>query len=336
MKISLKLSFIMLLLLFLFSHKLSKAKKHIVIEIDISGRIGNRGPAIFVQGINNVLPYRTNYCQFIAVKNIYPIYRRNKSNYFYLPNPRLSEESFKRLVTLKKVNKLLLGPIFVPNHWIYFPNKNIWKEKRFREILRAVKGIVVHSNRVRDHLAKKSNTIDLINKFKIVRPCTNLKPKNVNSFDNRIIDIILFEKYGAFNRQKQANQLYNLFINSSFKIKRILYGNYTKDLILKLANNSKFIIYFSFFDTGAIGLKEIQNFGVFSFSHQQDLVISKKTGFYIPELANENNIVIAYKKIIKNIEVIIKKRPNIKIISKINQEINKCQNSLNDLCKSLL
>ena len=37
--------------------------------------------------------------------------------------------------------------------------------------------------------------------------------------------------------------------------------------MVELANNSKFIVYFSFFDTGAIDLKEIQNHGVFTFSH---------------------------------------------------------------------
>ena len=42
----------------------------------------------------------------------------------------------------------------------------------------------------------------------------------------------------------------------------------------ELAYNSKYIIYFSFYDTGAIGLKEIQNYGVFAFSHQKDLVIN--------------------------------------------------------------
>ena len=105
--------------------------------------------------------------------------------------------------------------------------------------------------------------------------------------------------------------------------------------MVELANNSKFIVYFSFFDTGAIDLKEIQNQGVFAFSHQKDLVI-RKTGFYIPELTNENDMKEEYINIMKKIEIILNKHSNTQLIAKINQEINKCQNAFDDLCKSLL
>ena len=100
-----------------------------------------------------------------------------------------------------------MGPAFVPILWKNFPNNNIWKERRFSEILKDVKGIVVHSNRVRDHLAKKSNISQyFFKKFIIARPCTNLKPKFVNSFQNRSIDILFFEKFVDLNRTKQAYQ----------------------------------------------------------------------------------------------------------------------------------
>ena len=102
-----------------------------------------------------------------------------------------------------------------------------------------------------------------------------------------------------------------------------------------LANNTKFIIYFSFFDTGAIALKEIQNYGVFAFSHQRELIIHNETGFYVPELADEYDMNKAYKIIMKKIEIITNLNPNAQTIAKINQEINKCQNALNDLCENL-
>jgi hypothetical protein len=44
----------------------------------------------------------------------------------------------------------------------------------------------------------------------------------------------------------------------------------------------------------------------------------------------------AYKIIMKKIEIILKLNPNALLFAKINQEINKCQNALNDLCESLL
>jgi hypothetical protein len=224
----------------------------------------------------------------------------------------------------------------VPIFWRRFPNKKIWKERRFSEILKQVKGIAVHSKRVRNYLSKRSNTVNLLNKFIIIRPCTNIKPKNIKPFLKREIDILFFEKYKDLDYSQQGAQILNLFYNTSKKIERLKYGNYTKEKMKYLANNSKFIIYFSFFDTGAIGLKEIQNYGVFAFSHQKDLIIHKDTGFYVPELANKKDINKAYKIIMKKIEIITNLYPNTKLFAKINQKINKCQNALNDLCESIL
>lgn len=102
-----------------------------------------------------------------------------------------------------------------------------------------------------------------------------------------------------------------------------------------LANNTKFIIYFSFFDTGAIGLKEIQNYGVFTFSHQREFIIHNDTGLYVPELSDNKNMSQAYKIIMNKMEKVINLSPNALSNANINQEINKCQNALNDLCKSL-
>ena len=162
-----------------------------------------------------------------------------------------------------------------------------------------IKGVVVHSDRVKKHLSHSSNTTDIISKFKIVRPCTNLSPKKLKNFENRTIDILFFEKYADLNRQNQATQIINLFKNTTIKINKLIYGNYSKEEMKKLANNSKFIIYFSFFDTGAIGLKEIQNYGVFAFSHQKDLIIDKRTTFFIPELANKHNMRPAFNRIME-------------------------------------
>ena len=201
--------------------------------------------------------------------------------------------------------------------------------------MKHVKGIAVHSERVVNYLSKRSNTINLINKFKIIRPCTNIKPKNIIPFIKRKIDILFFEKYSDFDQSQKGIQFLNLLKNSSKKIERLKYGNYTKKEIEYLANNTKFIIYFSFFDTGAIGLKEIQNYGVFAFSHQRELIIHNNTGLYVPELMNNKDMIQAYKIIMKKIEIVTNLNPNAQSIAKINQEINKCQNALNDLCQNL-
>ena len=270
-----------------------------LIEVNISESEGERGPSKFIKGIKDILPYYSSgKCFFISSNDIKPINGKNKSDFFFLPTARFSNIIYNKWINIGKVNRLILGPIFVPLFWGLFPNKRIWYEERFPEILQSVKGIGVHSTRVRDYLAKRSNTTDKINKFIIIRACTNLGPKKVKPFNKRTIDILLFEKYADLNRKAQANKLYNYFRSSSKKIIKLIYGKYNRNLMIKLANNAKFIIYFSFYDTGAIGLKEIQNYGVISFTHQKEFVISNDTSFFVPELADKDNIEPAYKIIL--------------------------------------
>lgn len=300
--------------------------------VDVSLRNSVRGPGSFINGIDQVLPFFWGKCSFFSSS-----YLNNSSipDVYFIPYPRFNEKKFDQLVVNGLVNKLILGPIFVPKKWNTFPHPKIWMERRISDILNLTKGIAVHSERVREYLTRRSNNFKNIKKFKIVRPCSNFKPKNINSFVKRKIDILFFEKYADLNRRKQGAQLLNLLKNTSKTIESIKYGSYDKQIINNLANNSKFIIYFSFFDTGAIGLKEIQNFGVISFSHQKEFVIDKESSFYIPELASLNNIEIAFNKIMTIIENISKSNIRTELIAKKNQIVNKCENSLIDLCKSL-
>ena len=223
---------------------LKQEKNKFLIEVDISSsKKGNRGPSKFVRGIKEILPYNINNCTFIPLNNIFLINKINRANYFFLPYSQITESIYDNLVKNNMINKILIGPCFVPCFWNSFPDNNIWKERRFSEILKNVKGVVVHSNRVKDYLAQKSNVSeDLITKFKIVRPCTNLKPKNINSFKNRSNDIIFFEKFADLNRKIQADKLLEFFKHSSLKVETLVYGNYTESQMMNLANNSKFII----------------------------------------------------------------------------------------------
>ena len=84
-----------------------------------------------------------------------------------------------------------MGPIFVPKNWNLFPNKKVWKERKFIDILNLTKGIAVHTTRVRDYLSNKTKTIKMKQKYIIIRPCTSLKPTKIKSFKDRKIDITL-------------------------------------------------------------------------------------------------------------------------------------------------
>ena len=310
----------------------NKLLNRILIEFDTSAINSHGGPGSFVKGLYKFLPFSSDNCIFISSSFINFIYN---FDYYYLPIPKFNRNNFDKLAKMNLIKKYILGPTFVPNKWESFPNTSDWKEEKFSEILNLSKGIVVHSNRVKNYLSQKSNTTNNIRKFKIIRACSNLKPKKINSFQKRKIDLLFFEKYSDVDHSNQGKILLSLFRQTNKNIISIKYGTYTKKSIKSLANNSKFVVYFSFYDTGAIGLKEIQNYGVFCFTHQMDLVIDNETSFFIPELTNQKDMYPAFKKIIGIIERISSKNPNSQLIAKRNQFINNCQNALKDLCESL-
>ena len=247
----------------------------------------------------------------------------------------MSEKTFERWKFYKRAQALLLGPCFVPNFWSRFPMDIYWKERRFREVLLTIKAVVVHSTRVRDHLASRSNNTDLLNKFILMRPCSYFRPKDIKTFQERSIDIILYEKYPDSDRRMQGKQLLELLNSTGKKIESLVSGNYTRDTELILASDAKFVIHFSFYDTGALSLKEIQNHGVIAFAHQKDLIFSNQTGYLIPEL-EYYDMVLAFHKIMKIIDEVSRTNPDTQKIADINQNYTKCERALDDICDGIM
>jgi len=314
-----------------------KSRKNILIEFDISPskRKNKGGPYALNKAISQHLPYNVSNCHFVASDSISLMNTKHEADYFFITLPHLQEKDYNDWVKNNQSQKLILGPNFIPQNWNLFPQKNSWKEGRLPEILESVGGIAVHSDRVKNYLAERSNTTSLLQKYIIVRPCTDLRPESVKSFDDRTIDIIFFEKYADEDHSKQGAELFNLLNNSQKKVVSLKYGSYNKEQMMEYAKNSKFIIYFSFFDTGAIGLKEIQNYGVITFTHQKEFVLDESAGYYIPELANKDNMKAAYDKIMDKIEKISMEKPDTELIRKINQDSNRCDRALDDVCDGL-
>ena len=327
--ILLKNEFLIKAILFIRIIIYKKIYKSYLINVDSKGIDNSFGPGNFIKGINQFLPFFWKKCIFSSFD-----FNISFIDFYYIIFPRFNEKNYKTLVNTKLIEKYIIGPTFVPVKWNKFPQRKIWKEKRFSEILNNVKGLVVHSNRVINHLARRSNTTKYKNKFILVRACTNLKLPSTINFHERKIDIILYEKYADSNYKNEAKILFSE-LNKKKIIVKLKYKGYTKNQMIEIARNSKFIIYFSFYDTGAIGLKEIQNLGVLAFTHQEDLIISNSTTFYIPELAIKNQIYLAAQKINEIIDIFEKRNPDLTLIAKINQNINSCENALKDLCQSL-
>ena len=66
------------------------------------------------------------------------------------------------------------------------------------------------------------------------------------------------------------------------------------------------------------------------------MAINNNTSFFIPELSDESDMNQAYLRIVQIIKNISISEPNLKKLAKINQEINRCENALDDLCNSIL
>ena len=185
---------------------------------------------------------------------------------------------------------------------------------------------MVHSKRVRHHLASRSNTEHLAHKLVLLPACTTLHPENVKGWNERPHDVIFFEKYADVNRSAVGNRLHKLLKDAGLDIVHMVYNSrgrlYTKEEMMEAANSTKFIIYFSFYDTGAIGLKEIQCFGVYAFSCQQDLVANRETGMYVPEL-DSNDMETAVKKILLRMKQVGDSHPDTKKMAKSNRMCHK-------------
>ena len=72
-------------------------EKDIIIEFETYGsRIGEGDPAKFGRGMKELLPYKKSFCTFISSDRIIPNNGENKSDYFYLPFPLISESFYDK------------------------------------------------------------------------------------------------------------------------------------------------------------------------------------------------------------------------------------------------
>lgn len=310
--------------------------------IDPNQLFNKHGPGALLRGLIEASKTFKGKCDFKKWSLNYTEIEHNtdQNHFFYIFNGIGFCENMPSISSKHpdKVFNTLFGPIMAPLKWNQFPQANNCFEKNFSKSLQMMGAYIVHSKRVRDHLILKSGAFHANNKFGIMRACSNFFPTSIKPFGERKWDIIFYEKYADVNKFIDAQHLIKLLVNANMSIKRISYYGgiknsigYNSSIIKQIANNSKFVIYFSFWDTGAISLKEIQNYGVYSFTVQKDL-INNETGFFVPQL--NGKIVEASEIIIQQIKSISKKFDSEKA-SIINQYQNSCHRSLEELCHKI-
>ena len=91
-----------------------KFQKNIIIEIDTSyckkKKIG--GPAAFVKGIKDILPFKTSNCLFLESENTYSNKKINKYDFLYVPRARFNESYFKKWAKIRESNIIKLKDFY--------------------------------------------------------------------------------------------------------------------------------------------------------------------------------------------------------------------------------
>lgn len=207
-------------------------------------------------------------------------------------------ETAQYIQLINKINETILfdriiyGPIVTPRNWFKSPIKNTY-EVNWCYIMKKIKAYILHSYRVKNHIIKFSKCYSYLNKYLILKPCIEINSNKlyITAYNQRKLDILLYIKYA--DKIKKTEERYLIeYLKARYTIKIIYYGHHSKEELLIAANYSKFVIYFSFYDTGALSLLEMKLMGAWPISHQEEFI---ETGFgsYVKDLdTNISNFII--------------------------------------------
>lgn len=314
-----------------FSFK--KRIKDILVYMDLQ-TLEKGGPGAFARSLAKNSLFYNGKCDFF-IKDLDE--KEITSNclpnvYYYIQS--IQKQSFFSSSEKNYCGNIIFGPNIIPVNWFSFPNKSIEYEKNWRYYLKKMRGYIVHSKRVFYHISKRSKTADMKEKYIFFPTCADKPVTPIKSFKKRKYDILFYEKYADVDYMQNGTVLIEL-LKKKYKIKRISYINgkyYNKNKLLNFANNSRFLIYYSFYDTGAIALMEMQNYGIFTFSLQSEF-LDIRTGILIESLNNDH--LKSFIDISMMIDKLLKKEINSTKISEINSRKNNCENSIDFFCKQL-
>lgn len=268
--------------------------------------IGNHGPATLAKSYIKTIKYLSSdvdiskYFTFEIKSHVsfqYYINYANKSNNIIW---FLFSDYFKELLNnnyLQIYKNTIYGPMVSPRKWLQFPQNGTY-EVYWSSCINKILAYVVQSERVKNHLLKHSTTFYKIQtKYIVSHGC--LIPNNsysVLSWSKRSIDILIYAKFADINKEIELHSLIK-YLLLNFTIKLIRYGNHTKNSLIYYSNNSKILIYFSYFDCWPSSLMEMENLGVYPIVHQCELI--EKYGTCINNISNNfHNLIYVIKSIL--------------------------------------
>lgn len=305
-------------LIYLFNIILIKSKKCNLLLIFPCNK--RKGPGNFAYYINKSI-YDWNksefskYCKITLKKSITLShiinYLSKSSNYIWFQS---AVYLFNKDINYRNV---LYGPNLSPIRYFKFPLNNT-HEMKWIEIINKIKYYIVHHNRISNHLMNRTKSYHQFKKY-LIFPCCIMyeRDSSILKWENRNFDFLIYIKYIDSNHMRDGNTLINS-LNSTYKVIVFYYGYYTTNILIKYAKTSKVVIYFSFYDTGAIALLEMQRMGVFTITLQKEF-ITNENGIYLPEL--EYNI----QKAISKLNEVIKRKYDSVYIAEYNRKKGDCK-----------
>jgi hypothetical protein len=297
---------------------------------------GSWGPAAFGREIVRASSKYQGECLFVATNIALSRIREdnNPRHFFWISAPPRNSLLLEALhFRTSMFKRTIFGPNLIPRHWPRFPDRRSSIESQWSLFLSGMYGYVVHSERVRNYLMSRSRTEGLAKKYMLAPGCAyESMDLTVPVFVNRSWDILLFEKYADRDMRAEGSHLYALMIRDHFSVIRVRYGKFNRRDLEFHGMHSRFIVYFSFYDTGAIAFLELQNLGGYSFSFQAEF-LQEQTGSFVPAL--ESNVSEGWVKIRSRIREIALASPNCTEYARLNRRKNSCLGTLNVLCQGV-
>lgn len=187
----------------------------------------------------------------------------------------------------------LLGPTYSPIRYFDFPKKDTYEEN-WTDIVKQ-NFIISHSERVINYMMSRTNSEEQRKRYIIVPACIQVEDKtDIIPYENRTIDVLFYRKFADESHPQESTLILDQ-LKAKYNVVYVKYTRFRRHKLLKLAQNTKVILYYSFYDTGAIALKEIQEFGAFALSLQSDL-IDDNNGMLLTEPLNVTYVVNMVEK----------------------------------------
>lgn len=184
----------------------------------------------------------------------------------------------------------IYGPLVSPKKWLNFPMNNTY-EVDWSNKMNKIFSYIVQSYRIKEYLLEKSQKLkDIEDKYIISHGCLYVNESlKVQEWHKRPIDVLVYVKFADLNMENSLHKLLEI-LKIYFSVKVVRYGNHTRMSLYKDCNNSKILIYYSYYDCWPSALMEMMNMGIYPIVQHCEFV--SKYGLCIKDFSIQYNLFV--------------------------------------------